>query len=162
MSPYLFNVYTDDVSTRLNNIGIGCNLGNLSNNHLMCADDLVLISPSTRGLFKLIKECEKYGMESEILYNPLKSAVMFFRPKYMLKLEMPVFKLNDANIKVVNEFTYLGHILSDNMSRIYIMRQRRKIYAQGNNLRRNFFMCYLDIQLTLFRLYIGSLYTFQL
>ena len=65
---------------------------------------------------------------------------MFFRPKFMSKLEMPVFRLNNANIKVVNEFTYLGHILSDDMSDDKdIMRQGRKIYVQGNNLRRIFF-----------------------
>ena len=43
-----------------------------------------------------------------------------------------------------------------------IMRQERKMYAQGNNLSRTFFMCYLDVKLTLFRSYVGSLYTAQL
>ena len=107
LSPYIFNVYTDDLSTRLNALPIGCVLGDLTINHLMYADDLVLISPSTRGLFRLISECQQYGIEFDILYNPLKSAVMFFKPKFMSKINMPVFRMNYENIKVVSEYNYL-------------------------------------------------------
>ena len=78
LSPYIFNVYIDDLSTRLNALPIGCKLGEWTINHLMYADDLVLISPSTRGLFRLLSECQQYGIEFDILYNPLKSAVMFY------------------------------------------------------------------------------------
>ena len=72
LSPYLFNVYMDDLSTRLNNLKIGCSLGEFFINHLMYADDLVLISPSTRGLSKLIKECQNYGLEFDIIFYPKK------------------------------------------------------------------------------------------
>ena len=163
LSPYIFNVYIDDLSTRLNALPIGCKLGELTINHLMYADDLVLISPSTRGLFRLLSECQQYGIEFDILYNPLKSAVMFYKPKFMSKIEMPVFKLNNEDIKVVHEYSYLGHILSDDMSDdLDILRQRKKIFAQGNNLKRKFYMCTIDVKLTLFRSYCASLYTAQL
>ena len=79
-------MYIDDLNTRLNALSIGCVLGHLSINHLMYADDLVLISPSTRGLFKLISECQRYGIEFDVLYNPLKSAVMFLNLSSCLKL----------------------------------------------------------------------------
>ncbi|CAL4180217.1 unnamed protein product, partial [Meganyctiphanes norvegica] len=163
LSPYLFNVYIDDLSARLNNLPIGCKLGDFVINHLMYADDLVLISPSTRGLFKLIAECQKYGIEYDILYNPLKSAVMFFKPAFMSKIKMPNFTMNNENIKVVHEYTYLGHILSDNMSDdLDILRQRTKLFAQGNSIRRKFYMCTIDVKLTLFRAYCATLYTSQL
>ena len=163
LSPYIFNVYTDDLSTRLNALPIGCVLGDLTINHLMYADDLVLISPSTRGLFRLISECQRYGIEFDILYNPLKSAVMFFKPKYMSKIKMPVFRMNNENINVVSEYTYLGHILSDTLSDdLDILRQRKKVFAQGNNLKRKFYMCSLDVKVTLFKSYCASLYTAQL
>ena len=163
LSSYLFNVYIDDLSTQLNSLSIGCKLGDLLINHLMYADDLVLISPSTRGLFKLIAECQKYGFEFDILYNPLKSAVMFFKPKFMDNINMPTFKIFNENMKVVNEYTYLGHILTDSLSDdLDILRQRKKIYAQGNNIRRKFYMCSLDVKLELFRSYCSSLYTAHL
>ena len=163
LSPYLFNVYIDDLSSRLNGLSIGCVLGNFFINHLMYADDLVLISPTTRGLFKLTAECQKYGIEFDIIYNPLKSAVMFFKPEFMSKIRMPNFKICDENINVVQEYTYLGHILTDTMSdNLDILRQRRKLFAQGNSIRRKFYMCSIDVKLTLFRSYCSSLYTAQL
>ena len=163
LSAYLFNVYIDDLSSRLNKLSIGCVLGDFLINHLMYADDLVLISPSTRGLFKLIAECQRYGIEFDILYNPMKSAVMFFKPASMLNIRMPNFKISNENIKVVHEYTYLGHILTDTLSDdLDILRQRRKLFAQGNSIRRKFYMCSLDVKLTLFRSYCATLYTAHL
>ena len=66
----------------------------------MYADNLVLISPSTRGLFRLIAECQKYGIEFDILYDHLKSAVMFIKPKFMSELVMPTFKLCNQDINI--------------------------------------------------------------
>ena len=130
LSAYLFNVYIDDLSSRLNKLSIGCALGDFLINHLMYADDLVLISPSTRGLFKLISECQKYGIEFDILYNPLKSAVMFFKTESTLSIKMPNFKICNENIKVVQEYAYLGHILTDKLSdNLDILRQRKKLFA---------------------------------
>ena len=163
LSAYLFNVYIDDLSSRLNKLSIGCALGDFLINHLMYADDLVLISPSTRGLFKLISECQKYGIEFDILYNPLKSAVMFFKLESMLNIKMPNFKIFNENINVVHEYTYLGHIITDTLSDdLDILRQRKKLFAQCNSIRRKFYMCSIDVKLTLFRSYCSALYTAQL
>ena len=78
LSPLLFNVYVDDLSIRLNKLNIGCTIGGMVINHILYADDLVLISPSTHGLSKLINECQKYGIECDIVFNSKKSAIMFF------------------------------------------------------------------------------------
>ena len=40
---------------------IWCNLNGHLINHIMYADDLVLISPSSAGLSQLLRECEKFG-----------------------------------------------------------------------------------------------------
>ena len=50
LSPYLFCVYMDDLSNKLNDIKVGCTIGATLINHLMYADDLVLLSPSAMGL----------------------------------------------------------------------------------------------------------------
>ena len=50
LSPYLFNVYMDDLSRLLNCCNTGCMSGDTIINHLMYADDLVLISPSATGM----------------------------------------------------------------------------------------------------------------
>ena len=43
LSPYLFCVYMDDLSIKLNYIKVGCTIGTTLINHLMYADDLVLL-----------------------------------------------------------------------------------------------------------------------
>ncbi len=76
LSPYLFNVYVDEMSEELKKCNVGCNLNGHLINHIMYADDLVLISPSSAGLSQLLHECEKLGTRHDLKYNAKKSAVM--------------------------------------------------------------------------------------
>ena len=55
---------------------VGCNLNGHLINHIMYADDLVLISPSSAGLSQLLRECEKFGTRHDVKYNAKKSAVI--------------------------------------------------------------------------------------
>ena len=50
LSPYLFNIYLDDLSVRLQKQYAGCKIVDKIINHLLYADDLVLICPSFHGL----------------------------------------------------------------------------------------------------------------
>ena len=52
LSPYLFNIYVDDLSVALNACRVGCCVGKVLINHLMYADDLVILAPSVSGLSK--------------------------------------------------------------------------------------------------------------
>ena len=45
-------------------------------NHLMYADDIVLLSPSATGLSLLLHVCGKYGLEYDIRFNYNKCAVI--------------------------------------------------------------------------------------
>ena len=163
LSPYFFNVYMDDLSVKLNNMYIGCVVGTLIINHLLYADDLVLISPSSRGLHTLLGECEKYGIEHNITFNAKKSAMLCFRTNSTCKFIEPVFTLNDNAIPYVKEIKYLGHYLSYTSSdALDIERQRKKIFIQGNSLIRKFYMCTIDVKLTLFNSFCSPLYTAHL
>ena len=53
LSPLFFNVYMDCLSESLCT-QTGCNVGGVMINHLMYADDLVIISPSAKGLQRLV------------------------------------------------------------------------------------------------------------
>ena len=129
----------------------------------MFPDDLVLLSSSTQGLSKLLFECQKYGIECDITFNPKKSAVLFYKPACMSKAKMPDFRINNEKIEVVKKYTYLGHIICDSLSDDNdIARQRKNIFAIGNCLLRKFYMCSTDVKVTLFKSYCSSFYTAQL
>ena len=49
LSPYLFCVYADELSRMLNNVNAGCFVGASLVNHLMYADDLVLLARLLQG-----------------------------------------------------------------------------------------------------------------
>ena len=59
--PLTFSMYNvDELSEELKTCNVGCNLNGHLINHIMYADDLVLISPSSAGLSQLLHECEKF------------------------------------------------------------------------------------------------------
>ena len=75
LSPYLFCIYMDELSDRLNAVTTGCIMGQAKMNHQMYADDRVLVSPATaHGLYKLIAVCEQsnYKYMGHIICDDLK------------------------------------------------------------------------------------------
>ena len=163
LSPFLFNVYMDDLSVNLKKCPTGCIAGGTVVNHLMYADDIVLLSPSATGLSLLLHVCGKYGLDHDIRFNSKKSAVIIFRNSSVKDFSFPSFEMNGESIKEVPFVKYLGHIISADMKDdLDIMRQCRQLYAQGNALARRFHMCSDNVKVTLFRSYCSSLYTSQL
>ena len=67
----MFNIYIDSLSLSLilNSEKIGCSINNDRFNHLVYANDTVLISSSARGLQHLILKCEQYDNECDITFN---------------------------------------------------------------------------------------------
>ena len=65
LSPLLFNLYIDDLSKKLNNCYLGCTVNDILINHLIYADDLVLLAPSAHALQLLV---EQYLQVNMILY----------------------------------------------------------------------------------------------
>ena len=57
----------------------------------------------------------------------------------------------------------MGHFLNCTSSDVLdIERQRKKIFIQGNSLIRKFYMCTIDVKLTLFNSFCSPLYTAHL
>ena len=115
------------MSAHLKKLNIGCAMGNMVINHLLYADDIVLISPSSAGLRKLLAVCEQFGIDNDLLFNASKSAIMVFKSNYMSNFNIPKFYLNGNAISIVEEFKYLGHFICNNLSdKANIERQRKK------------------------------------
>ena len=163
LSPYLYNVFMDDLSSRLNKCKTGCIVGNTVINHLMYADDMVALSPCSAGLQELLSICSQYGEQFDITYNAEKSNIMIVRSKDDRRSVFPQFFLSNKTIDTCNEAKYLGHYISDDLSDDKdIQRQCSKLYAQANMLKRRFHMCSSDVKASLFRAYCTPLYTAHL
>ena len=118
LSPYLFNVYIDDLSEQLNSSPAGCYIGNTIINHLMYADDLVLICPSPQALRLLLRVCDSYGITHDIKFNSDKSKVMISRSSDHAETRFGNFFINNEVIPSAKEFRYLGHFLCENCKKV--------------------------------------------
>ena len=83
LSPLLFNLYIDDLSNILIDCCTGCTVNGVIINHLIYADDVVLLAPSPHALQILISHCESFANEHDIVYNTKKSLCMCVKPKQM-------------------------------------------------------------------------------
>ena len=90
----------DELSKRSNNLEIGCQIGDMKVNHVMYADDLTLLSPSTKGLQKPINTCVDYGIEHDIIYNVKKSVIMKFLSRDLRHITVPQFTMNGLFLSV--------------------------------------------------------------
>ena len=72
VSPTLFNTYVDDMQTAFDGVS-GVKIGNMTINHLLQADDFILISETSVGLQKLLARLEKYCRRWHILLNVAKT-----------------------------------------------------------------------------------------
>ena len=163
LSPLLFNLYMDELSKKLNSCDTGCRVGSTIINHLMYADDLVILCPYSAGLQQLLRVCSQYGSDCDIIYNAKKSNIMIIRSKEDSKLSFPVFFLSGTALKVCDEVKYLGHYLTNDLSDDRdIYRQRRMLYAQANMIVRKFSMCSASVKSTLFKAFCTPMYTAHL
>ena len=116
LSPYLFNIYMDDLSSSLEKCHTGCFVGDLLINHLMYADDLVLICPSANGLRRLLRTCEKFGLTHDVKYNSGKSSIMIKRSKALRGVQFGDFLVSGDIIPYKDTVKYLGHFICSDLS----------------------------------------------
>ena len=158
LSPHLFAIYVDELSTDLNDLGVGCHVDNISINHILYADDLCLLAPCPSALQYLIDVCVEYGTKNDIVYNPSKSECMIVKPAgYTLKC--PQVLLNGNSLDYVNRVKYLGVIIQDTLKDHDDMtRQLRFLYSRCNTIARKFSKCSYPVLSTLYKSYCAPSY----
>ena len=77
----------------------------------MYADDLVIMSPSVAGLYKLIHICESFGLSHDVLFNNKKSTIMSFRAGNLKDAQLPLYTLNGEVLCDSACVKYLGHFI---------------------------------------------------
>ena len=127
LSPLLFNIYMNALSKRLNTVPAYCIVGAVKLNHLLYADDICLIAPSIQGLRMLLHQCEKYGMEFDISFNPGKSHCLYFVPNGSKIARFGDVSICGNIISCARSVTYLGHEISCNMSDEKDMTRQKRV-----------------------------------
>lgn len=161
-SPVMFNVYMDELSSRLAESGVGCYMDGLCVNHASYADDMVLLAPSVSAMRLMLKICEDYAESHNMLYNASKSVYMVFESSNT-PAENPPLHLNGAALAKVSQVKYLGHLIDDKLrDEADIERQRRAISVKANMLARRFQRCSVEVKRLLFTTFCYNLYTAEL
>jgi hypothetical protein len=81
-------------------------------NILAYADDIVIMSPSWKGLQCLLDIVSAHICNIDMVANPKKSVCMVYVPKQRNKVmcdSFPLLRLGGAHLQYVNNFKYLGH-----------------------------------------------------
>ena len=132
-------------------------------NHLIYADDTVIMAPSPAGLQTLLDLCSTYGVQHDIIYNAKKTRCMCFRSNRYKDIYVPEIRLNGQTITNVECHKYLGVLINDQLKDdIDIGRETRAIYARGNSLIRKFRACTTDVKVKLFKTFCCNFYSSSL
>ena len=163
LSPNLFNVFLDDLSSKLASMRIGCFMNKVCFNHLYYADDALLLAPTPGTLQKLINVCEEFAFDNDMVFNVKKSCCIAFVPTMYRNINLPKLSLGNNVLRWETKHKYLGVIVSSDLTDDDdIERQIQAIYIRGNMLIQKFRQCSTDVKLELFRIYCCSLYMSQL
>ena len=117
LSPALFSVYLDDLIQKLRNLGLGCHVGGWWMGACGYADDLILLAPLRSVLQEMVKVCQEYGEEHNLVFstdpNPTKSktkCIYFCGRMKNVKYPAPV-QLYNKELPWVVSADHLGHTL---------------------------------------------------
>ena len=148
------NGLTDELS----NSYAGCYINDKCINHIMYADDICIMAHTATAMQNLLDVCHNYGAANDILFNPLKSVCIVYKPKNY-KLFCPSVNIGSEPLRFVNETKYLGFTFcSLNKDDKDILRQMRSVYARSNRILRMFSHCSIDVKIVLFNSYCTPLY----
>ena len=111
MSPWLFNIYMDGlmrelkVKTKLSGVVLGEGGERWRINHIMFADDVVLMGDSDKELQEMVSKFEEMCRRRKLRVNVNKSKVMRMGKRRSSPLEI---KLEGGSLEEVEVFRYLG------------------------------------------------------
>ena len=161
LSPLLFGIYIDDLLCKLQNSGYGCRMGHIYVGALGFADDLILMCPSESGIRKMLKICEEYAEEHNLIFNGAKSKLLIFSPQKTFE-EDPKLKLNGELIPNVKSAVHLGNYLHVINNQECINEGIKTFNRQANMFLSRFKTCSPSVRSKLFQQYCMSLYGCQL
>ena len=135
ISPKLFNLFVNILITSLRSADIGCHIDGIYLGIFMYADDIILLSPSVKGLQAMINRCLSICKKLRLSINFSKSyCVMFGRIKKSVA-DPAQIEINNSIIPWVDSISYLGvQIVSGIKFSISVEKIRRNFYVAFNTI----------------------------
>ena len=114
LSPKLFSVYVNQLITKLRSSNLGCRYGNDNYMSVYCyVDDISLLSPTFNGLKEMLKICEDFADDHDIILNASKSQLLQFSSFSNYINMKPVLQMrNGQKIPYVESCKHLGNEIS--------------------------------------------------
>jgi len=134
LSPILFNIFVDDICSYFNNsLADPVLLNNIHFNHLLYADDLVLISETPSGLQHCVDALQSFCSEWSLTVNTNKTKTMIIsNNKNRSCIDRHCFYFGPNQLESCTEYKYLGVIFNNkgklNNSAENLSEKARKAY----------------------------------
>jgi exonuclease III len=148
-SPLNFNVYINDIMDNMRELGVETEGLRERICGLLFADDLVLMCPTRNNLRQCAKLLEKWAETAQMSFGHAKCAVMGFGPKAHKKVSHRTQKwhLTGKEIKVVEQYTYLGICFDSSLSLEKMAQERR---TKGEKVAHGLYALLTDQSIPLF------------
>ena len=161
LSPFLFNIYMDELIHELKNEGSGCWIGSQFYGTLVYADDIMLLAPSVSALKTMIATCEKFGAKTGLDFNSKKTVCINFHHSGRCPNSSysPHIVLNGETLKWGNSVKHLGHTLScclDFNKDVYL--KKGQFISCVNNILTEFAFAHPSVKCKLLQIYGTSFY----
>ena len=156
-SGILFNFYLNEVISDITKLPVGCTLNCNKVNILGYADDLVLVAPTAQALQLMLNALTCKLSTLSLQVNVQKSCNIVFR--HSNKKVLTSLTMNNQPLRQVMDTTYLGVVLSDDLSCAKdVERAKLAFFKQFNSIYHKFSFVDKNVLLHLFRLHAMSFY----
>ena len=115
ISSSLFSLYINDLTSEINSLNLGVDVGYMIMSILLYADDLILLASNERDLQILLNCLYKWTCKWRVCINESKSNVIHFRKPNKRQSEYK-FIIGNRNIQYTDTYKYLGLILDENLN----------------------------------------------
>ena len=94
----------------MSHLDIGCHIGHHYVGSVCYADDIALLAPSHSALRILLRECESFAADYNLIFNAAKTHLICFRSS--IKVEgSGKFIFSGHHLEFSDTVTHLGHVL---------------------------------------------------
>ena len=121
---------------------------------------MVIISPTSFGLQKLLNICSEYAKFHDILFNAKKTVCMAMLPHTLRNLSLPEISLSGNVLSFVDDYKYLGYHISNTRTKVddlEVCHQYRALCCRANSLSRKFALCTYTVKKYLYNTYCSNI-----